>query len=60
MLKAVTGKEILWLTRVCQVAWKFGNTPRDWQTGSNVRTTEGYYSLVFQKTFMPNALKRNA
>ena len=23
----------LWLTRVCQVAWKFGKTPRDWQTG---------------------------
>ena len=32
MLKALTGKGILWLTRVCQVAWKFGKTPRDWQT----------------------------
>ena len=33
MLKALTGKGILWLTRVCQVAWKLGKTPRDWQTG---------------------------
>ena len=32
ILKALTGEEILWLTRVCQVAWKFGKTPRDWQT----------------------------
>ena len=33
MLKALTGKGILWLIRVRQVAWKFGKTPRDWQTG---------------------------
>ena len=33
MLNALTGEGILWLTRVCQVAWKFGKTPRDWQTG---------------------------
>ena len=33
MLKALTGEGILWLTSVCQVAWKFGKTPRDWQTG---------------------------
>ena len=33
MLKALTGEGILWLTRVCQVAWKFGKSPRDWQTG---------------------------
>ena len=33
MLKALTGEGIFWLTRVCQVAWKFGKTPRDWQTG---------------------------
>ena len=32
MLKALTGEGILWLTQVCQVAWKFGKTPRDWQT----------------------------
>ena len=32
-LKALTGEGILWLTRVCQVAWKFGKIPRDWQTG---------------------------
>ena len=33
LLKALTGEGILWLTRVCQVAWKLGKTPRDWQTG---------------------------
>ena len=32
MLKALTVEGILWLTRVCQVAWKLGKTPRDWQT----------------------------
>ena len=32
MLKALTGKGILWLTRMCQGAWKLGKTPRDWQT----------------------------
>ena len=33
MLKALTGEGILWLTRVCQVAWKLAKTPRDWRTG---------------------------
>ena len=33
MLKALNREGILWLTLVCQVAWKFGKTPRDWQTG---------------------------
>ena len=32
MLKSLTGEGILWLRRVCQVAWKFGKTLRDWQT----------------------------
>ena len=32
MLKALTGKGILWLKQVCQVAWKIGKNPRDWQT----------------------------
>ena len=27
MLKALSGEEILWLTRVCQVAWKLGKLP---------------------------------
>ena len=31
--KALTGEGILWLTRVYQVAWKYGKPPRDWQTG---------------------------
>ena len=38
MLKALTGEGILWLTRVCQVAWKLGKTPRDWQTGVIIPT----------------------
>ena len=29
MLKALTKESIFWLTRVCQVAWKFGKTPKD-------------------------------
>jgi len=33
MLKALNSERILWLTRVCQVAWKFGKTPKEWQTG---------------------------
>ena len=32
ILKALNGG-IFWLTRVCQVAWKLGKIPRDWQTG---------------------------
>ena len=32
VLNALTVEGILWLTRVCQVAWKYGKTPRDWQT----------------------------
>ena len=41
ILKALTGERIFWLMEVCQVSWKFGNTPRDWQT--NVIT------LIFKK-----------
>ena len=33
MLKAPTGEGILWLARKCHVAWKFGKSPKDWQTG---------------------------
>ena len=33
MLKVLAGEGILWLTQVCQLAWKFGKTSRDWQTG---------------------------
>ena len=32
MLKALNGEGVRWLTRVCQVAWKLGKTPKDWQT----------------------------
>jgi len=33
MLKAFNSEGILWLTPVCQVAWKFGKTSKEWQTG---------------------------
>ena len=33
ILKALTGEGFLWLTRVCQVAWKYNKPRRDWQTG---------------------------
>jgi len=33
MLKSLNSARILWLTLVCQVAWKFGKTPKEWQTG---------------------------
>ena len=36
MLKALTGERILGITRVCQVARKFGKTTRDWQTGVTI------------------------
>ena len=43
MLKALTGEGILWITQVCQVAWKLGKTPRDWQTGVIIPIfTKGY------------------
>jgi len=71
MLKALNSEGILWLTRVCQVAWKFGKTPKEWQTSviipifkkvieSNVQTTEEYRCLVYKEKCMPNALKGNA
>ena len=69
MLKVLTGEEILWLTRVCQVAWKFGKTPRDWQTGVIISifkkgdrkqcTNYRRISLsVCQGNYMPNASKK--
>ena len=33
MLKALIKEGILWVTQMCQVAWKFGKISRDWQTG---------------------------
>ena len=33
MLKALNREGVLWLTRVCQVAWTLGKAPKDWQTG---------------------------
>ena len=33
LLKSLSRHGILWLTRVCRVAWREGNAPVDWQTG---------------------------
>ena len=33
MLKSLAWEGIIWLTRVCQLAFKLGKTPKDWQTG---------------------------
>ena len=72
MLKALTGEGILWLTRVCQVEWKLGKTPRDWQTGVIIpifkkgdrKQCTNYRGIslliVCQGKYMPNALKGNA
>ncbi|CAF3219623.1 unnamed protein product [Rotaria sp. Silwood2] len=32
-LKSLTSGDIRWLTRICQVVWKTGKAPADWQTG---------------------------
>ena len=32
MLKAMNNFGVCWLTRVCQVAWKTGEVPKQWQT----------------------------
>ena len=71
VLKALSGEEILWLMRVCQVAWKFGKLLEIGkqvrifghsrkEKASNVLATEGNYSLVCQGKYIPNALKGNA
>ena len=71
MLKALTGEGILWLTRVCQVAWKLGKTPRDWKTGviipifkkedlKQCTNYRGISLLSLPGKYMPNALKGNA
>ena len=60
MLKALNGKGVRWLTRVCPVAWKLGKTPKDWQSCviirmykkaivKSVRTIEKYHFLAFQE-----------
>ena len=70
MLKALTGKGILWLMRVCQVGGKFGKTSRDWQTGVIIPIfKKGYRKqctnhsrislLSLQGKIYANALKEN-
>ena len=34
MLRLLIVEKVGWLTKVCQLAWKLGNTPKDWQTGA--------------------------
>jgi len=36
MLKALNSEGILWLSRVCQVMWKFGST-KEWRTRAVAR-----------------------
>ena len=38
MLKSLTWERILWLTRMCQLAFKLGKIPKDWQTGMIILT----------------------
>ena len=62
MLKALPEERILWLTRVCQVAWKFGKTPIDWQTGVIISifkkrtSSKVYHSLVNPNSLAPFSL----
>ena len=71
MLKALAGEGILCLIQVCQVAWKFGKTPRDWQTGVIIPIFKkedrkqcinyrGISLLSLQRKYMPKTLKGNA
>ena len=71
MLKALNEKGVRWLTRLCQVAWKLGKPPKDWQTDviipickkaivKSVQIIEEYQFLAFQERRMSSALKRNA
>ena len=41
MLKALNGDRVRMLTRVCQVAWKLGIPPKDWQAGVIVPIYKG-------------------
>ena len=72
-LKTLTRKGILWLTRVCQAAWKFGKTSRNWQTGviipifkkedhKQCTNYEGIslLSLLGKVAYMPNTSKELA
>ena len=72
MLKSLAWVGILWLTRVCQLPFKLGKTPKDWQTGviipiysrrrvitSSVPTIGGYHCSVCLEKCMPSALKED-
>jgi len=70
ILKALN-QEVLWLSRVCQVAWCSGRTPEGWQsrvtsmytkrdTRVNAPTARAYLSLDSLEKCMPSALKKDA
>ena len=58
MLKALSGEGILWLMRRCQVAWKFGKTPRDCDYSCfEERRLQAMYEL--QRNITPQFTKKN-
>ena len=72
MLKAMNIYGVRRLTRVCKVACRTGQAPKQWQTSVIIpihkkgdkrkedKTMGAYLSLVSRVRSMPNALKRNA
>ena len=69
MLSALN-ERVLSLTRVCELAWKLGKTPKGWHSGviistykaivKSVQIIDEYHFLAFREKFMPSTLKRNA
>ena len=71
MLKAMNMYGVQWLTRVCKVAYRTRQAPKQWKTSVIIPTTRketrenapiigAYLSSVSRVRSMPNALKRNA
>ena len=69
MFKTLNGETVRWLTRMCQLAWKFGKTPKDWQTNAiipiykkgdckSARVIKEYHLLAFQERCMPKRFKK--
>ena len=70
-LKAMNMYGVRWLTRVCRVACRTGQAPKQWQisvlipihkkeTRENAPIIGAYLSSVFRVRSVLNALKRNA
>ena len=71
MLKEMNMYDVRWLTRVCKVACRTGQAPKQWQTSviipihkkGNKRKRTSYRGISLISVpgnSMPNALKRNA